>query len=133
MKKVSILIMIVTAFISCSEKRSDVASECYELWSGQSTPKEIKVIHGTYWESAHWSKEYIMFLELAASNEWRRHFIQQNKMILAGDEWTKPNNIPDWFKPSGSSRQWILPDSKEGSRCFEDSVSGKLFIYEIQL
>jgi len=133
MKNALIILFVIMLLISCSEKRSDVASECYELWSGQSVPKEIKVIHGTYWESAHWSKEYIMFLELTASKEWRRRFVQQNKMILTDDEWVKPNGIPAWFSPSDSCRQWILPDDKTGSRCFEDSVSGKIFIYQIQL
>lgn len=133
MKKAAIILFILTAFISCSEKRSDVASECYKLWSGESVPKDVKVINGTYWESAHWSKEYIMFLEMTASKEWRTQFVQQNKMILTDVEWIKPNGIPAWFKPSDSYSQWVSPNDKQGSRCFEDSASGKIFIYQIQL
>lgn len=133
MKKAPIILLILTAFISCSEKRSDVASECYKLWSGENAPKDVEVINGTYWESAHWSKEYIMFLELNASENWRKQFIKQNNMILVSDQWTQPADIPDWFKPSDSYRQWVSPNDKQGSRCFEDSVSGKIFIYQIQL
>lgn len=133
MKKAPIILLILTAFISCSEKRSDVASECYKLWSGENAPKDVEVINGTYWESAHWSKEYIMFLELNASEDWRKEFIKQNKMILGTGHWNRPTDAPDWFKPSDSYRQWILPNDEQGSRCFEDSGSGKIFIYQIQL
>lgn len=124
---------MTTVFISCSEKRSDVANECYKLWAGERVPKEVKAINGLYWESSHWSKEFIVFLEIIASKEWRKQFIEQNKMILATDLWIRPDDIPDWFKPSDSFRQWILSNDKQGSRCFEDSVSGKVFIYQIQL
>ena len=120
-------------FFSCSEKRSTNAEECYRLWSGMKPPKEIKILNGSYWESAHFTKEYILFLELQATDEWRKLFKKENKLVPTEETWVKPANLPKWFVPTPSAKLWKLNDDYSESRYFEDTSTGKFYLYEIQL
>ena len=132
MKQLLTILFLLLLF-SCSEKRSSDAEECYRLWSGIKPPKEINVLNGSYWQSAHFTKEYILFLEIKAEDYWIKQFIKENKLVPANDKWVKPNNTPSWFVPTHSSRQWELPDQQTDSRYFEDTITGRFFLYEIQL
>lgn len=126
----SVLFLLI--FFSCSEKNSTDAEECYRLWSGMKPPKEIKVLNGSYWQSAHFTKEYILFLEVQASDRWVKQFIKENKLIATGGDWWG-SNTPEWFKPRQSAKQWKLPDTSTDSRYFEDTITGRFFLYEVQL
>ncbi|HLO37051.1 MAG TPA: hypothetical protein VK173_01035 [Lacibacter sp.] len=126
-------VYLLSFLFSCSEKRSSDAEDCYRLWSGVKPPKEINVLNGSYWQSAHFTKEYILFLEIKANDEWVKQFIKENKLIPTGGNWWQPDDTPEWFKPTQSSKQWKLPDQQSDSRYFEDTIAGKLFLYEIQL
>ncbi len=132
MKQLLTILLLLLLF-SCSEKISSDAEECYRLWSGIKPPKEINVLNGSYWQSAHFTKEYILFLEIKTNDEWIKQFIKENKLVLANDKWLQPNNMPAWFKPTNSSKQWRLPDQHAGSRYFEDTITGRFFLYEMQL
>lgn len=83
-------VLFLLMFLSCSEKRSTDAEECYRLWSGTKPPKEVKLLNGSYWESPHFTKEYIMFLELEATDEWRKLMKENNKFVPAENDWEKP-------------------------------------------
>jgi len=119
--------------MSCSDKRSNNPNEVYRLWSYEDPPKEVKVLKGKYWESAHITKEYVMYLELQALEGWRKGFIKKNKLILDTAKMSLPSDAPKWFQPSKDSRIWKPFDFDQGSRYFEDTVTQKFFIYEIQL
>jgi hypothetical protein len=45
-------------------KKSIKAEKCYMLWTGEKPYKDVKVIHGKYWQSVHFTREYIVYLEL---------------------------------------------------------------------
>ncbi len=67
---------------SCVEKKSTNPTEVYRLWSGTQPPKEIKVLNGKYWQSAHWTKEYILFLELEAGKKFWEDLKKSKNLII---------------------------------------------------
>src|SRR5688500_8435827 len=99
MKQLLTILLLLLLF-SCSEKISSDAEECYRLWSGIKPPKEINVVNGSYWQSAHFTKEYILFLEIKANDYWIKQFIKENKLVPANDKWAQPNKTPSWFVPT---------------------------------
>jgi len=127
------LIGTVISFASCKEKSTEDANEAYFFWSGEKPNKEIEVLHGKYWQSRHWSKEYVIYLELKASPLWRREFIKQNNLVVAKTQEVIPSDRPSWFMPDTNFLKLVPSGSNEGSVYFEDTVTGKVFIYEIQL
>ena len=132
--KADIFLALVMIFhIGCKEENSEDPIKVYTLWGGEKPPKEVQVIHGKYWQSAHWSKEYIMYLELKASPLWRKEFIKQNNLLKNKETKSIPSDAPLWFKPGNNFRILTVPGFSEGSIYFEDTISGKMFIYEIQL
>ena len=135
MKKLLLNLIVISLLTSCSEKTSSNPNEVYQLWSGIKPTDEIKVINGKYWESAHWSREYILFLELETDGNFLNKFKKQNNLII---DTTKIDysisEKPDWFNPSKKSIKYKINDNlDQGSRYYQDSTSNKIFIYEIQL
>lgn len=135
MKNTLLNLIVILLLTSCSEKTSTTPSEVYQLWSGNKPPDYIKVINGKYWESAHWSREYILFLELETDNKFWTEFRKQNNLII---DTTKIDNTssekPKWFNPSKQSVKYKINDSfDQGSRYYQDSTNNKIYIYEIQL
>jgi hypothetical protein len=131
--KVSIMgSLTALCFSSCSEIKTNDPVQSYKYWAGSLPPSNVKVIHGKYWQSAHWSKEYIMYLELEAPTNWINQFNIQNNLKPADDA-ALPSDAPSWFKPSKTVRVFKQAGSDQGSRYFEDPLAGKMFVYEVQL
>lgn len=135
MKNILLNLIAIFALTSCSEKTSTNPNEVYQLWSGSKPSKEVKVINGKYWESAHWTREYILFLELEAKPQFWTEFKEQNNLII---DTTKNDysisDKPEWFKPSKNSIKHKINDEfDQGSRYYQDSTNNKIYIYEIQL
>jgi len=108
--------------------------DAYNYWAGTNPPDDLKVLNGQYWQSAHWTKEYIMYLKLKPTNEWWNEFLKQNYISADTDEWIKPSDAPTWFTPSDNSiRYGGGDDFDQGSRYFRDTLTGECYIYEIQL
>ena len=125
-------VMLAFCVSSCIEKKTNDPIEAYNLWGGE-VPKEVKVIHGKYWQSSNWSKEYIMYLELIALPLWRSEFIKQNNLVENKEESNIPADAPNWFKPGKKFRALVHSGFSQGSIYFEDTTTGKMFIHEIQL
>jgi hypothetical protein len=126
-------VSIVLFFGSCKEKKTDDPTKTYKFWSGGPPQKDIEVIHGKYWQSAQWSKEYIMYLEVKAPSSWRKQFIKQNNLVEIKESKNVPSDAPSWFSPGKNFRTWVPAAISQGSVYYEDTLTGKLFIYEIQL
>jgi hypothetical protein len=120
---------------SCREHKTRNPLEVYQLWSGNNNlPRGVHLIHGYYWQSAHWSKEYIMYLELKAPAFWRDQFIKQNNLVYKKDTTIGlEQDAPIWFTPTTTYKIFIPSGFNEGSVYYNDSVSDRMFIYEIQL
>ena len=58
------LLFFTVILTSCMEINSENPKEIFELWTGNELPKEIKLVNGKYWQSAHWTKEYEEYAEI---------------------------------------------------------------------
>lgn len=124
--------LLLTFFLSgCMEKTSDQGDEIYELWSGVKPSSDVKIIHGKYRESAHWSKEYVMFIEMKASKEWVEAFVKQNNLKLDTAEYDL-SNVPDWFTPAKGFFTFRPENDAGGSRYYFNLKEDRVFIYEVQ-
>jgi hypothetical protein len=130
----SLFIAVFTILLSsCSPKTSENPKEVYRLWAGEKPSKSIQVLKGKYWQSGHFTKEYIMFMELRAPKNWIQEFIVQNKLKLTTEHIVLPTDAPAWFKPTSSYKVWEPSDFSQGSAYYVDSANSKVLIYEIQL
>lgn len=114
------------------EKTSSRAEESYIMWSGEKPDKAVQVIHGKYWQSAHFTKEYIVCLELEVTPAWKKEFIKQNRLFNKQDYQNVPNDAPNWFNPPKKSKIWMKQDDI-GCVYYDDNTTGHFFIYEEQL
>ena len=134
MKRHFIILLTLFALTSCYEKKSNDALETYKYWTGTKPPGELQLIEGKYWQSAHWTKEYIMYLKFKPTQVWWDEFLKQNNISEDKGDWTMPSDAPNWFKPSEISvRYKENTNFDQGSRYFIDTVTGICYIYEIQL
>ena len=134
MRTLTAIILTSLILTSCMEVNTSDPVVAYKNWGGTKPPDDLKVLNGQYWQSAHWTKEYIMYLKLMPTNEWWDEFLKQNYISVDTDEWTKPSDAPKWFTPSVNSiRYGGGDDFDQGSRYFQDTLTGECYIYEIQL
>lgn len=133
LKTVFLAILLLFIF-GCTETKTTDVQKVYRYWLGSSAPADMELMDGYFWESAHWSKEYIFYLKFKPSDEWWDAFIKQNKLTLDKEEWILPSNAPDWFQPPQSSvKYWQEQPFDQGSRYFRDTLTGICYIYKIQL
>ncbi|MDT0293418.1 hypothetical protein ACFQ3R_12565 [Mesonia ostreae] len=78
--KFLMILLLLLFFSSCSEVNTTQANEVYKYWSGSNPPTDLKLIKGQYWQSAHWTKEYMMSLKMKPTKTWWNTFIVQNKL-----------------------------------------------------
>ena len=129
-----LLVLTIFALTGCTETETSNAKDTYKYWAGTDATADIELLNGQYWQSPHWTKEYIMYLKFKPTKKWWDEFLKQNYIPVDNDEWTKPTDAPTWFKPSDSSiRYGIKDDMDQGSRYFRDTLTGVCYIYEIQL
>jgi hypothetical protein len=134
--KIKILISILTilTFSSCSEINTTNSTEIYKYWSGTNAHSELELLNGQYWQSSHWTREYIMYLKFKPSDKWWNEFILKNQISTDKGDWIMPSDAPTWFNPSGNSIRFVSnSDFDQGSRYFKDTLTGVCYIYEIQL
>ena len=128
------IVFLTLTFISCSEIKTNDPNKTYMYWAGTNPPNDLEVLNGQYWESAHWTKEYIMFLKIKPTTEWWDEFIKQNHLSLNKGKWTKPSDAPVWFNPTENTIEYNSSDIlNDQSRFLRDTLTGVCFIYEIQL
>lgn len=134
--------LILTFLFNCSEKTSENEHEIYNLWLSQKEPKNITVLNGKYWESAHWSKEYEIYIQLKSDEKWWNEFKKINNLNQYQSSFTdeieerfykiplkKIITQPEWFKPKKTSEIYIT----HSGEYFWDEAAGIIFIHEIQL
>lgn len=130
-----IVLSIITLFAtSCSEINTNNPIETYKYWSGTNPTKDLEVINGKYWQSGHWTREYIMYLKLKPTENWWNDFIKENNLTIDKGAWTKSSDSPEWFNHSESTIIYKQEgDFDQGSRYLKDTITGECYIYEIQL
>ncbi|GAA3966683.1 hypothetical protein [Mucilaginibacter dorajii] len=125
-------ILFLFTLTGCWEKNSTSADDTFMLWAGQKPDKNVRAIHGKYWQSAHLSREYVVYLELAPTVEWKLGFIKQNNLHITRDTPAPPKDAPSWFINKKGLNIWrAQPDN--GNLYEEDPQTGHFFIFEEQL
>lgn len=134
MKNFLLIILIINLF-SCKEKNVSNPIDAYKYWSGEKPPADVNVINASYWESAHFFREYRLFMELKSSKEWRKEFIKQNSLIIdSSNNYNFSAEKPFWFKVYGKFQLYILKNNiGSNSLYYIDTISNHFFIYEEQL
>ncbi len=132
--KALILTLTMLTLSSCSEINTTNPKETYKYWTGTNSSSDIELLSGQYWQSAHWTREYILYLEFKPSEKWWQEFLEENNISVDKSDWVKPTDAPTWFNPSKNSiRFGGNIDFDQGSRYFKDTLTGVCYIYEIQL
>ena len=127
------ILFFITIISGCAKRTND-AKETFKYWSGSEVSNDIELLKGKYYESSHFTKEYIMYLKFKPTRKWWREYLNYNAISVDKNNWTIPDDAPSWFKPSESSiRYWRKNDFDQGSRYFCDTVTWICYIYEIQL
>ena len=121
----------VTEPITTEEQEEDDghhvgALETYRYWAGKDPADDMKVLNGEYWSSAHWSKEYTLYLELRFPRA--KDFIMGRNFTRA-EQWSALQDAPEWFDPSENYELWI---GSLGSRYYLHPTKGHLYIFERQ-
>ena len=129
----TLLIMTLILLTNCSETNTTNPVDSYKYWAGTNPPEDLKVLKGKFWQSAHWTKEYILFLKIKPTRKWWEEFINQNQLKESYAEWIRPSDTPDWFKIDGDFEMYKPNDNFNDSRYFKNKVTGECYIYEIQL
>ena len=120
--------------MACSETNTSKPKDVYKYWSGANPPKDMELLQGKYWQSAHWTHEYIMYLKIIPRKEWWTTFINQNELRVVKENWIKPSDCPEWFNPPKSALMYAGDaEFDQGTRCFLDEESGICYLYVIQL
>ena len=104
------------------------AIETFRYWAGGEPSEDTEVLNGQYWSSPHFTKEYVMYLELRTS--WAKGFASENGLSKAAENWKLPDDIPGWFTPPETYDVW---SGSQGSLYFIDPQTGHMFMYEVQL
>lgn len=128
-----LFLLIFLLLTSCSEIKTNDPKETYKYWAGTNPPDNLEIIKGKYWESAHWTREYIMYLKLKPTKKWWNEFIAQNHLQIDTMDWAKTFDSPIWFNPSKNSIRYKNYEFDQGSRYFQDTLTKEYYIYEIQL
>ncbi len=132
--KTLISILTILSLVSCSEINITNPTETYKYWSGTNAPSDLELLNGQYWQSSHWTREYIMYLKFKPTDKWWNEFIEQNQISADKGNWIMPSDAPTWFNPSESSIRFGGNSRfEQGSRYFKDTLTGVCYIYEIQL
>lgn len=125
--------LIIFTLTSCSELKTSDAEKTFKYWAGTPLTSDVELLNGQYWQSGHWTKEYIMYLKLKPSKLWWNEFLKQNSLTTDTTKWIRPDDAPKWFKPTENSIQFGQTGFSQGSRYFNDTITGVCYIYEIQL
>ena len=134
LKILPFVLLTIFLFTSCSEINTTNPEETFKYWAGTNPPADFEFFNGQYWQSSHWTKEYIMYLKFKPTEIWWNDFLKQNNIVEDKDNWTVPTDAPSWFKPSDNSiRYRIKGNFDQGSQYFYDTLTGICYFYEIQL
>jgi hypothetical protein len=128
-----VIILFSFLFTSCIEKNSNDPNEVYQLWSGREPEKDVKILKGQYWQSAHFTLEYKMYIQLYATEKWLKEFIKINNLKVHTSEIDLPEDAPSWFRPKIGLKAFSSPENNQGSIYFIDLKTGYLLFHEIQL
>ena len=126
-------LILTSVLMSCSEIKTDDATDSYKYWAGHMPTEDIKVLNGKYWQSGHWTREYILYLKMKPTQKWWEEFIKHNQLRVDKEKGSRPAGSPEWFPEVDQMGVYKPADDFTDSRYFRDSLTGVCYLYEIQL
>ena len=102
------------------------ALETYRYWAGEDPDEDMQVLNGEYWASAHWSKEYTLYLELRFPRA--KDFVMGKRFKRLMEEQVI-HGAPEWFDPPADYEIW---EGNLGSLYFLHPEKGHIYIFERQ-
>ena len=133
MRLLTTIISISVLLTSCSEIRTADPIDSYKYWAGTTPTDDVKILNGQYWQSGHWTKEYILYLRIKPTDKWWDEFVKQNQLQIDNEKLSKPSDSPTWFQLTDKIEIYKPADDSNHSRYFRDKVTGECYLYEIQL
>ena len=125
-----VLVSASVLFNSCIEVNTTDPESAYKHWTGAAPPSDLKLLKAQYWQSPHWTKEYILYFEILPTKRWWHEYVEANHLTIDTASWTPPEQVPTWFRPSNNCIKYNL---SAYSAYFRDTISGHCYIYEMQL
>ena len=133
MRILTTFLLTLILLTSCSETNTADPIDSFKYWARTNPPDDLKVIEGKYWQSGHWTREYILFLKINPTDKWWNEFINQNQLQADNTKWIRPSDSPDWFEITDDMEIFGHGDNFNDSRYFRNKRTGECYIYEIQL
>jgi hypothetical protein len=130
------VIVLLFLLMSCSEIKTNNTTAIYKYWAGTNPSSDIELLQGQYWQSAHWTGEYVMYLKFKSTGRWWDTFLKKQHLVIDNTNWTLPADAPRWFKPSKKAIRFgnfDVDGFDQGARYFRDPLTQVCYIYEIQL
>jgi hypothetical protein len=120
----------ISLSVGCFEKNTDDAKKAYKYWSGEKPPPNLRVINGHYWESAHWSTECVLYLEINAPQQWIEELMRTQNLEPSEENIHEMlyDNKPLWFKPNSRFKIYSPKGGLQNFTLYKDSTSGHIFI-----
>lgn len=106
------------------------ALETFRYWANEDPPSDFTVLNGQYWKSGHFTKEYIMYMELTVPTDMAKYFCEDNNLKQTKTDLKTPDGSPKWFNPPKGYEVWL---GTQGSKYFINPKTGHMFMYEVQL
>ena len=128
-----LILMILFLTFGCVEKNTESPDSAYKHWTGESPSNNIDVINGRYWQSSHWTLEYVVFLELKTDSSWIDALIRKTKFKQSEKPESLPYDKPDWFSPPKGYIVYVPKGFSQGSKFFVSPDRTRMFVYDIQL
>lgn len=129
LKPISIL-CIAVVLSSCWATKTDDADKAFSYWARQSPDhKKVTPIRGQYWQSPHFTLEYVAYLQLVIEPEWKKELLELNEMYTDSTKFYRTENTPVWFLPPDSS---ILYKTKlqQSLYIWVDCTSDTIWVYD---
>ena len=132
--------MLTASFYIGSGTWEDDPKNWYRAF-GEEQPSEVTVIHSKYWNSAHWTEEYMYFFEVRATPEWRDAFLRRRELqpvppseVRSFRSPDPPSDItPDWFAPDPVTDYDVWDRAGYHGSVFINKINGHIHFYGVQL
>lgn len=106
----------------------------------QDPPADVSIVHSYYWESDHFTHEYIYFFEVKASQEWQDVFLKEQKVepVAPTNAWSfrhshNYDDTPEWFAPDPVENYDVWDKPKYHGSIWINKTNGHIHFYGVQL
>ncbi len=130
--------MLTASFYIGSGTWEDDPKNWYRAFR-EEPPAEVTVIHSKYWNSAHFTEEYIYFFEVRATPEWRDAFLRRREVepVPPSEVWSfhpPPTELtPDWFAPDPVTDYDVWDHAGYHGSVFINKTNGHIHFYGVKL